>query len=59
VIKFYNAAHKLGLKPIICVAVKFVSNLINNELTKLILLASTVEGSTNLILLISHAYQKG
>jgi len=59
VIKFYNIAHKLGLKPIIGVTVKFFSNLINNELTTLTLLASNQEGYKNLILLISYAYQKG
>ncbi|QCO70799.1 DNA polymerase III subunit alpha [Buchnera aphidicola] len=59
VIKFYKMAHKLGLKPIIGVTVKFFSDLINNELTKLTLLASTQEGYKNLILLISRAYQKG
>lgn len=59
VIKFYNTAHKLGVKPIIGATVKFSSNLINNELTKLTLLASTQEGYKNLILLISRAYQKG
>jgi len=59
VIKFYNIAHKLGLKPIIGVTVKFFSDLINNELTKLTLLASTQKGYKNLISLISHAYKKG
>ncbi|WP_261979598.1 PHP domain-containing protein, partial [Buchnera aphidicola] len=59
VIKFYNTAHKLGLKPIIGVTVNFFSELVNNELTKLTLLASTQEGYRNLILLISRAYQKG
>ncbi|QIQ41830.1 MAG: DNA polymerase III subunit alpha [Buchnera aphidicola (Microlophium carnosum)] len=59
VIKFYNMAHKLGLKPIIGVTVQFFSNLINNKLTKLTLLASTQEGYKNLILLISRSYQKG
>ncbi|CAL4326303.1 DNA polymerase III subunit alpha [Buchnera aphidicola] len=59
VIKFYNTAHELGLKPIIGVTVKFFSNLLNNELTKLTLLASNEEGYKNLILLISKAYQKG
>ncbi|AEO08595.1 DNA polymerase III alpha chain [Buchnera aphidicola str. Ak (Acyrthosiphon kondoi)] len=59
VIKFYNIAHKVGLKPIIGITVKFFSDLINNELTKLTLLASTQEGYKNLILLISYAHQKG
>lgn len=58
VIKFYNIAHQLGIKPIIGITVKFFSNLINNELTKLTLLASNQEGYKNLILLISRAYQK-
>ena len=59
VIKFYKTAHELGVKPIIGVTVKFFSNLINNKLTKLTLLASTQEGYKNLILLISYAYKKG
>lgn len=59
VIKFYNAAHRLGVKPIIGITVNFFSNLLNNELTKLTLLASTEIGYKNLILLISRAYQKG
>ncbi|AEO08043.1 DNA polymerase III subunit alpha [Buchnera aphidicola] len=59
VIKFYKTAHKLGIKPIIGATVKFISNLINNELTTLTILASTQEGYKNLILLISRAYQKG
>ncbi|WP_425619788.1 DNA polymerase III subunit alpha [Buchnera aphidicola] len=59
VIKFYKIAHQLGVKPIIGVTVQFISNLVNNEITKLIILASTQEGYKNLILLISYAYQKG
>lgn len=59
VIKFYNAAHKWGLKPIIGVTVKFFSELIKNELTELTILAATQEGYKNLILLISRAYKKG
>ncbi|QCI20385.1 DNA polymerase III subunit alpha [Buchnera aphidicola (Brachycaudus cardui)] len=59
VIKFYNTAHKFGVKPIIGVTVNFFSDLLNNELTKLTLLASTQEGYRNLILLISRAYQQG
>ncbi|QNS01945.1 MAG: DNA polymerase III subunit alpha [Buchnera aphidicola (Pentalonia nigronervosa)] len=56
VIKFYNASHKFGIKPIIGVTVHFFSELINNELTKLTILASTEEGYKNLILLISLAH---
>ncbi|WP_187308366.1 DNA polymerase III subunit alpha [Buchnera aphidicola] len=59
VIKFYNTAHKLGIKPIIGITVQFCSPLIDNEITKLTLLAATQEGYKNLILLISQAYQKG
>ncbi|QCI23787.1 DNA polymerase III subunit alpha [Buchnera aphidicola (Macrosiphoniella sanborni)] len=59
VIKFYQIAHKLGVKPIIGITVNFFSNLIKNELTRLTLLAANQEGYKNLILLISHAYQKG
>ncbi|AAM67792.1 DNA polymerase III subunit alpha [Buchnera aphidicola] len=58
-IKFYNAAHKWGLKPIIGVTVKFFSELIKNELTELTLLATNQDGYKNLILLISRAYKKG
>ncbi|AWH90540.1 DNA polymerase III subunit alpha [Buchnera aphidicola (Melanaphis sacchari)] len=59
VVKFYNTSHKLGLKPIIGTTVKFFSELINNELTELTILAATQKGYKNLILLISRAYQKG
>lgn len=59
VIKFYSAAHKWGVKPIIGVTVKFFSDLIKNELTELTILAATQEGYKNLILLISRAYKKG
>lgn len=59
VIKFYNTAHKLGLKPIIGVTVKFFSDLLKNELSELTLLAANQEGYKNLILLISRAYQMG
>ncbi|QCI24885.1 DNA polymerase III subunit alpha [Buchnera aphidicola (Rhopalosiphum padi)] len=59
VIKFYSAAHKWGVKPIIGVTVKFFSELIKNELTELTILAATQEGYKNLILLISRAYKKG
>ncbi|AYN24814.1 DNA polymerase III subunit alpha [Buchnera aphidicola] len=59
VIKFYNAAHKSALKPIIGATVKFFSEFIKNELTELTILASTQQGYKNLILLISRAYKKG
>ncbi|QIQ41274.1 MAG: DNA polymerase III subunit alpha [Buchnera aphidicola (Aphis urticata)] len=59
VIKFYDAAHKLGLKPIIGATVKFISEFINNDLVELTILASNQEGYKNLIALISRAYIKG
>lgn len=59
VIKFYNAAHKWGLKPIIGITVKFISEFIKNDLVELTILASTQEGYKNLILLVSKAYAKG
>ncbi|QCI21548.1 DNA polymerase III subunit alpha [Buchnera aphidicola (Hyadaphis tataricae)] len=57
VIKFYNISHKLGVKPIIGVTVKFVSDLLSNELTTVTLLASTQEGYKNLVILISRAHE--
>ncbi|CAL4321695.1 DNA polymerase III subunit alpha [Buchnera aphidicola (Protaphis terricola)] len=59
VIKFYNFAHKYKLKPIIGITVKFVSEFIKNELTEITILASSLEGYKNLIILISRAYKKG
>jgi len=59
VIKFYNSAHKFGLKPIIGTTVKFISEFVKNELVELTILASNEKGYKNLILLISRAYTKG
>ncbi|QCI17066.1 DNA polymerase III subunit alpha [Buchnera aphidicola (Aphis helianthi)] len=59
VIKFYNSAHKWGLKPIIGTTVKFVSEFIKNDLVELTILASNQEGYKNLITLISRSYKKG
>lgn len=59
VIKFYNSAHKFGLKPIIGATVKFISEFIKNDLVELTILASSQEGYKNLISLISRAYKKG
>lgn len=59
VIKFYNISHKLGIKPIIGVTVRFFSEFVEHESIKLTILATTQKGYKNLILLISHAYKKG
>ncbi|WP_422667174.1 DNA polymerase III subunit alpha [Buchnera aphidicola] len=59
IIKFYNTAHKLGIKPIIGATVKFFSELINFELTELTILAANQKGYNNLIILISYAYKNG
>ncbi|CAL4321078.1 DNA polymerase III subunit alpha [Buchnera aphidicola] len=58
-IKFYNAAHKLGIKPIIGATVQFISEFIKLELTEMTILAVNQQGYNNLIILISRAYEKG
>lgn len=59
VIKFYNSAHNVGLKPIIGATVKFISEFIKHDLVELTVLAANQEGYKNLISLISRAYEKG
>ncbi|SBT81974.1 DNA polymerase III subunit alpha [secondary endosymbiont of Trabutina mannipara] len=58
-IKFYDSAHKVGIKPIIG-ADFFVQNKnIGDEITELTILAANNVGYRNLILLISDAYKRG
>ncbi|VFP87662.1 DNA polymerase III subunit alpha [Candidatus Erwinia haradaeae] len=58
-IKFYNAAHKQGVKPIIGADFKMSSDLMGNKLTQITILASNNQGYQNLTLLISRAYLRG
>ncbi|MFB6422113.1 MAG: DNA polymerase III subunit alpha [Candidatus Malihini olakiniferum] len=58
-IKFYAIAHSAGIKPIIGADVLVTSDVLDDELTQLTILAMNNEGYQNLILLISHAYQRG
>ncbi|MBG6244095.1 DNA polymerase III subunit alpha [Candidatus Symbiopectobacterium sp. 'North America'] len=58
-VKFYGGAHGAGVKPIVGADVLVSSDVLGNELAQLTLLAMDNEGYQNLILLISHAYQRG
>ncbi|UDG81543.1 DNA polymerase III subunit alpha [Candidatus Profftia lariciata] len=58
-VKFYNLAHRVGIKPIIGSDVLVKSKFLNNELSQLTILATNNIGYKNLTLLISHAYQRG
>nr|CCB84905.1 DNA polymerase III subunit alpha [Candidatus Steffania adelgidicola str. Klausen-Leopoldsdorf] len=58
-IKFYNTAHKAGIKPIIGVDCFMHSDMLGNELADLSILAANNVGYQHLILLISNAYKRG
>ncbi|MGP1932889.1 MAG: DNA polymerase III subunit alpha [Arsenophonus sp. ET-YP4-MAG3] len=58
-IKFYNASHAAGIKPIIGSDFYLESELLCNEVAHLTILAKNNKGYHNLILLISAAYKKG
>ncbi|CUX95962.1 DNA polymerase III subunit alpha [Candidatus Mikella endobia] len=58
-IKFYNNAHKVGIKPIIGADFLVHNKKLGEELTELTILAANNIGYHNLILLISDAYKRG
>ncbi|VFP84109.1 DNA polymerase III subunit alpha [Candidatus Erwinia haradaeae] len=58
-IKFYNAAHAIGLKPIIGVDLNMNCKELGKELAQITILAMNNHGYQNLILLISRAYRRG
>ncbi len=58
-VKFYNAAHGSGIKPIIGADFKVLSDDFADELCQLTVLAANNEGYKNLTLLISKAYLRG
>ncbi|MBD1555975.1 DNA polymerase III subunit alpha [Vibrio sp. S9_S30] len=58
-VKFYNAAHSHGIKPIIGADFTMQSDEFGDELTKMTVLATDNVGYKNLTLLISDAYQRG
>ncbi len=58
-VKFYDNAHKQGIKPIIGADFAVQSEEFGNELTRLTILAADNEGYKNLTLLISKAYLRG
>ncbi|WP_225639153.1 DNA polymerase III subunit alpha [Candidatus Profftia sp. (ex Adelges kitamiensis)] len=58
-IKFYNLAHEAGIKPIIGADLWVKSNFLDNEVSLITILAANNTGYKNLIMLISHAYQRG
>ncbi|WP_456296089.1 DNA polymerase III subunit alpha [Vibrio sp. AK197] len=58
-VKFYDNAHKQGIKPIIGADFAVQSEEFGDELTRLTILAADNEGYKNLTLLISKAYLRG
>ncbi|VFP82962.1 DNA polymerase III subunit alpha [Candidatus Erwinia haradaeae] len=58
-IKFYNAAHEKGLKPIIGVDLRMHCREIGKELVHITALAMNNQGYQNLIVLISKSYLRG
>ncbi|CAL4320156.1 DNA polymerase III subunit alpha [Buchnera aphidicola] len=57
IIKFYKEAHCQSIKPIIGVEINLLSEILNNSLVKITLLACNLNGYKNLLLLISKAYK--
>jgi DNA polymerase-3 subunit alpha len=58
-VKYYNAAHNNGIKPIIGADFLMQSDELGDELTHITVLASDNKGYNNLTLLISDAYLRG
>ncbi|CRK85803.1 DNA polymerase III subunit alpha [Candidatus Providencia siddallii] len=58
-IKFYDATHKAGIKPIIGADFYVENDIFCNSISHLTVLARNNEGYKNMNLLISKAYQKG
>ncbi|GAB2691151.1 DNA polymerase III subunit alpha [Aliiglaciecola aliphaticivorans] len=58
-VKYYDAAHANGIKPIIGADFWVQSEELGEELFRLTLLASNNQGYKNITLLISKAYQRG
>lgn len=59
VIKFYSSACNLGIKPIIGIDITVKSYLLENDISKLTLLAANNVGYNNILQLISNAYIRG
>ncbi|PLK58067.1 DNA polymerase III subunit alpha [Candidatus Palibaumannia cicadellinicola] len=58
-IKFYKAAHRAGIKPIIGADFLMQSEILGNELSELTILTTNNFGYKCLTMLISQAYQRG
>ena len=58
-VKYYHAAHGAGIKPIIGCDFWMQSTDLEDELSRLVIIASTNEGYKNLTELISKAYLRG
>ncbi|CAL4042800.1 DNA polymerase III subunit alpha [Buchnera aphidicola (Anoecia corni)] len=56
ILKFYKISQKYGIKPIIGLETKIISNDFSNVFFDIILLASNYRGYKNLLVLISKAY---
>ena len=58
-LKFYRAAHKAGVKPIIGVELRINENNNYKESSRLVLLCQNYQGYKNLNSLITRSYQEG
>jgi len=58
-LKFYRAAHKAGVKPIIGVELRINANNNSKESSRLVLLCQNYQGYKNLNSLITRSYQEG
>ncbi|CAM4108822.1 DNA polymerase III subunit alpha [Pseudoalteromonas byunsanensis] len=58
-VRFYDAAHGAGIKPIVGADIWLKSDEFPDEPSRLVVLAKDNEGYKNLTLLISRAYQRG
>ena len=58
-LKFYRAAQKAGIKPIIGVELRINDSEVNNGSSRLVLLCQNYQGYKNLNYLITRSYQEG
>ncbi|QTM69284.1 DNA polymerase III subunit alpha, partial [Buchnera aphidicola (Hormaphis cornu)] len=56
-LKFYKYAHQLGIKPILGIDFNIQSNIFQNKLNRITLIAANYQGYKNLILLSTAAYK--
>lgn len=58
-LKFYRAAQKLGIKPIIGIDIRIINNAEQKSSSQLVLLCQNLQGYRNLNHLISRSYKEG